>query len=134
MARNRRGQAVQNWDEEPEVIEEKPTMNIGDLVRPKFPMRTSATQHENIFVADRAPSWAFEELTSKNGKPTVNGISFGVYMGQKRLSAPRIVKTGKHWSATRNIKGLKLMFHIFMFGNHRIIIPLDDVELLPDED
>ncbi len=132
MARNRRGDPVQNWDDEPTTIEKLPGIKPGDLVQPKFPMQTSQTQYEDIYIAAHAREGAIIELTTADGSPTVNGIKQGIYIGQKRLAAPRSVKTGTHWSSTRKVIGLALMFHIFMFGNHRIIIPLDDVETISE--
>lgn len=137
MARNRKGQHVVNWDDEPaEPVLTSPRIQPGDLVRLKRPLRTSDSKYEDILVACPVPKYIEAAILKENdGIPAIDGQHIeGMYLGEKRLNTGRRLETTGHWTNRHKVKGLLEIKHIFQFGIYRIVIELEHVEVIPDEE
>lgn len=140
MAINRKlGHSSQNWDAEPppsiEVVapaQPKP----GDLVSPRQSSSLCPhPKHSGYMLAvplyDRQTS---EVLKKTNGRHALvlGDIQFttGIYVGEIHLNESRKMQTGSHWTSSRAVKGLMRVFHVFMFGSQRVLLELQDVDVM----
>jgi hypothetical protein len=143
MAINKRlGYNTQNWDVEPveEVTVDVSTStkepNPGDIVMPKHTASMLPhPKHSGHMTAVPMYSEQTKKVLAKtNGQHALiygdATFTTGIYVGQIHLNDSRKLRTGSHWSSTRTVKGLVRIFHVFLFGPHRVILDLNDVEIL----
>jgi len=140
MAINRKlGYSSQNWDAEPEVVEEVKTSSLpnpGDLISPKrsYSLVPHPKHSGYMFASPLYERQTSNVLQKTNGRHALvlGDVCFttGIYVGQVRLNDGRKMQTGGHWTSTRQVKGLVIIYHVFMFGQHKVLLELTDIEVL----
>lgn len=112
-------------------------LSPGDMVEPLEPMtvqegtfaeRYRGESGEKHSIASVVGGQLAAAYYDTEGKPTVDGHTWGLYIGQRRIrSSRKLTHNPKSWFGTKKMKNIYEVVHIFDFGGNRIIIDPENV-------